>query len=158
MKAPLYIIVDVSGSMFEWGKNLIANNTVRAIDQYIRLGKSNVEIKLVAWRKDASIIDWKLDDELPPSLMTCEGCANADALIALLEKTPDAKIVIITDGFWSSADAKKIKRWKKNLPADTLRILKIGSDSNPMLKGDEVFPVEDLFAALDGWLQGGDEW
>ena len=80
MKEVLYIIVDVSGSMFEWGKNLIANNTVRAVEQYIRLGKSNAEIKLVAWRKDASIIDWKSDDELPPSLVTCEGCANADAL------------------------------------------------------------------------------
>jgi hypothetical protein len=158
MKAPLYIIIDVSGSMFEWGKNLIARNTVRAVEQYIRLGKANTEIKLVAWRKDASIIDWKSDDELPPSLVSCEGCANAGALIALLGKMPAAKIVLITDGFWASADAKKLKRWKRNLPADTLRILKSGADSNPMLKGDEVFPVEDLFAALDGWLEGGDEW
>ena len=158
MKIALYIIVDVSGSMLEWGKNLIARNTVRAVEQYVRLGKANAEIKLVAWRKDASIIDWKSDDELPPSLVSCEGCANADALIALLEKTPGAKIVFITDGFWASADAKKLKRWKKNLPADTLRILKSGADSNPMLKGDEVFPVEDLFAALDGWLEGGDKW
>ena len=158
MTYSLYIIVDVSGSMFEWGKNLIARNIVRAVEQYIRLGKANAEIKLVAWGKDASVIDWKSDDELPPSLVSCEGGANADALIALLEKTPDAKVVLITDGFWASADAKKLKRWKKNLPADTLRILKIGPDSNPMLKGDEVFPVENLFAALDGWFEGGDEW
>jgi hypothetical protein len=37
---------------------------------------------------------------------------------------------------------------------DTLRIIKIGTDANPQLKGTDVFSSEELFAALDGWQEG----
>ena len=64
-----------------------------------------------------------------------------------------AKFLLITDGFWSQDDAKALKRWKEGLQTDTLRVIKIGADANPQLKGADVFAAEDLFAALDGWLE-----
>lgn len=63
--------------------------------------------------------------------------------------------MLLTDGFWSLADARELKRWKQGLQPDTLRVIKIGADANPQLKENDVLPVEDFFAALDGWLEGG---
>jgi hypothetical protein len=51
-----------------------------------------------------------------------------------------------------------LERWKDGLSSNTLRIIKIGADANPQLKGPELFSSDDLFAALDGWLQEGEEW
>jgi hypothetical protein len=155
MKTHLYIIVDVSGSMSEGGKCLIARGVVRAMEQYFRLGYGCADLKLVAWSKEARVVEWIPDKEFPPEMLVCEKAANAEALITLLGEQPDGKVLLITDGFWSQADAKALKLWKKNLKQDGLRIIKIGADANRQVKGADVFAAEDLFAALDGWLERG---
>ncbi len=155
MKTSLNIIVDVSGSMSEGGKHLIARGVVRSLEQYFRLGYGCADLKLVAWNKEARIINWIPDKELPMELLRCEGMANAKTLITLLGEQPKGNVLIITDGFWSQDDAKALKRWKKNLQRDTLRIIKVGADANPHLRGTDVFASEEIFCALDGWLKGG---
>lgn len=151
----LYLACDTSGSMSEGGKHLIARGVVRAVEQYLRLEYGRASLRLVAWCKEARVVKWIADDEYPPEMLHCEGTANADALLALLGEQPDGKVLLITDGFWSQEDARALKRWKEKLRLETLRVIKIGADVYPQLKGEDVFAAEDLFAALDGWLEGG---
>ena len=154
-KPPLWVVCDSSGSMSEGAKHLIARGVARVTEQYFRLGYGSADLKLVAWNKEARFVDWIPDKEFPPEMLVCESAANAEALITLLEGQTDGKFLLITDGFWSLDDAKALKRWKAGLPRDTLRFIKIGADANPHLKGADVFAAEELFAALDGWLEGG---
>jgi len=153
--ATLHVVVDTSGSMAEWGKHLIARGVVRAVEQYVRFGYANADLRLVAWNNKALVIDWQPDQEFPQELMVSKGSANANALLSLLGTKPGGKVLLLSDGFWPRVDAKELKRWKERLQPDTLRIIKIGADANPQLKGTDVFAAEDLFAALDGWLEGG---
>jgi hypothetical protein len=155
VKINLYIIVDVSGSMSEGGKYLIARGVARAMEQYFRFGYGCADLKLVAWSKTARVVEWILNKEFPPEMLVCKKAANAKALITLLGEQPDGKFLFITDGFWPQDDAKALKRWKESLQQDTLRIIKIGADANPQLKGADVFAAEDLFTVLDGWPEGG---
>ena len=151
----LHLVVDTSGSMAEWGKHLIACGVARMLEQYLRLGYGCADMKLVVWGTEAQVVEWQTDQEFPPEMFASKGTANANALIAHLEKQPGGKVVLITDGFWSQADAKALKRWKECRQPDTLRVIRVGADANPRLRGADVFAAEDLFAALDGWLEGG---
>jgi hypothetical protein len=141
--------------MSEGGKHLIARGVARATEQYFRLGYGSADLNLVTWSKEARVVEWLTDKEFPPEMLVCEKAAKAEALITFLGEQPDGKVLLITDGFWSQDDAKALKRWKEGLQKHTLRVIKIGADANPQLKGADVFVAEDLFAALDGWLERG---
>jgi len=151
----IHLVCDTSGSMAEWGKFFIARGVVRAIEQYLRLGYGRADLKLVAWSNETRIVDWHPDQEFPQELLATAGAASAKALVTLLGTEPGGKVLLLTDGFWSQADARELKRWKDQLQPDTIRVIKIGADTNPQLKGNDVFLAEDFFAALDGWLEGG---
>lgn len=151
----IHLVWDTSGSMGEWGKLLIARGVARAIQQYLHLGYSNADLKLVAWCNEARVLEWCSDQEFPPELLASGGAPNTNALVSLLGTEPRGRVVLLTDGFWSQADARELKRWMRGLQTDTIRVIKIGADANPHLKGNDVFAVEELFAALDGWLEGG---
>lgn len=151
----LYLICDISGSMSEGGKRLITRGMARAVEQYYRLGYCKGEIKLAAWSKEARIVEWITESEFPSEMFDCKGAVNVEALIELLGERIDGKVLIFTDGFWTHDVETALKRWKKQLLPDTLRIIRIGADANTHLKGFDVFSAEDLFAALDGWLERG---
>ena len=155
MNQILWLVWDASGSVVENGKCFIARSVARMAEQYCRLGYGCADLKLVAWNNEARVVDWIPDQEFPPEMVVCESAAHAKALISLLGAQPDGKVLLITDGFWSQDDAKALKRWKESLQQGTLRVIKIGADTHPQLKGADVFAAEDLFAALDGWLEGG---
>ncbi len=148
----LYLVCDTSGSMAEGGKCMLTRGIVRAIEQYVRLGCGTAEIKLVRWDTVAALVEWNPNDEFPEEFLQCGGSANAAALRELLRTESNGKILLLTDGWWSNDDAFALKKWKRTMPSDTLRILKIGADANPSLKGCDVFSAEEIFAALDGWL------
>jgi len=150
----LYLVCDTSGSMSEGGKHLITRGIALAVEQYFRFRQCKGEIKLISWDKEAQIVNWLPGDEYPPQMLECKGAANAKALVDLLGRQVDGKILLLTDGFWTRENEAEIKRWKRLLPQDALRIIKIGADANIHLKGDYVFSAEDVFAALDSWLEG----
>lgn len=152
----LHLVCDISGSMSDSGKPFIMRTLVTTVAQWAWFGYGRTEISLWAWASEARCIsDWRKKSEFPAELLSCRGTANGAALIQLLGDKPDGKVLLLTDGFWSRDDAKTLKRWKDCLSSDTLRIIKIGADANPQLKGIDVFSSEELFAALDGWLEGG---
>jgi hypothetical protein len=142
--------------MSDGGKPFIMRTLVTTVTQWVRFGYGHAEITLWAWTSEARrISDWNTKNEFPVEIICCEGSANSASLIQLLSKKLEGKVLLLTDGFWSRDDMKNLKRWKDCLPLDTLRIIKIGADANPQLKGTDVFSSEELFAALDGWLEGG---
>ena len=152
----LHLVCDISGSMSDGGKPFIMRTLVATVAQWVLYGYGHSEIALWAWASETCPIpDWSAKSEFPVELLSCAGTANSTSLIQLLGNKPDGKVLLLTDGFWSQDDAKTLKRWKDCLPSGTLRIIKVGVDANPQLKGVDVFSSEELFAALDGWLEGG---
>lgn len=150
----IYLVWDTSGSMAEWGKHLVARGVARATEQYLRLGYGRGEIKLVAWSNEVRLFDWHADEEFPLEMLISKNPGDVKALITFFGTEPSGKILLLTDGFWSQADAREFQRWKECLKANMLRVIKIGADANPQLKGKEVFTAEDFFAALNEWLEG----
>ena len=94
-----------------------------------------------------------MTDDYPEHMLVCRGTSSVTALTRLLGDSPDGKILLLTDGFWPSTEARHLKQWRARLPYDSVRVIKIGADANPQLKGPDVFLTEDLFAALDEWLE-----
>lgn len=152
----LHLVCDISGSMVECGKPFIMRTTVLAVAQWSRLGYARAEIRLCGWASEIrQFLDWSTKDEFPAELLSCGGPSNGKALIQWLGEKPEGKILLLTDGFWTWNDARVLKHWMECLPLDTLRVIKIGADANPRLKGPNVFAPEELFVALDDWLEGG---
>lgn len=163
----LLLVCDVSGSMSENGKPMLLGGAARLVEQCIRFGYAAADLRLVSWGASAEEIPWNPDDEFPERLLSPQGSSNAASLLEFLATAPEAAVLIVTDGWWPSAEARKLRMWKRSQPPDTLRILKIGADANPQLKGPDVFGPEDIFSLFDGWLPGpgnvdgeesGDEW
>ncbi len=149
----VYLVCDTSGSMAESGKRFILRNMIRAIDQYFRLQKNPVEIKLIPWGKEAMIAKWTPGQEVPEALLLCEGDASGEALAEKVQGLHDGYFVILTDGYWPPATRKQIGAWSKGLAPNHFRIIKIGEDADPRLKGPSVFTAEDLLPALKGWVE-----
>lgn len=150
----LWLICDVSGSMLEAGKRLVVRGLVRQVEQYVRFGyAAEIDLKLVAWHTDATVIPWAPGDEVPPHIFECGGSADGAAFVRLFSgpRSRD-KFLLFTDGFWSEQSRVAIKQWKSERDPNDLRIITIGADANPKLKGPDVFESEGFFAAMDGWL------
>lgn len=150
----LWLVCDASGSMIEGGKRLIVRGLLRQVEQYFRLGYApRVELKLVVWNDAAAIVPWQPGDEVPTDVLTCQGSVDASELTtALSASAVDDRYIIISDGFWTDDARQELKRWRESQAEDTLRVIRIGADSNPKLTGPEVFEAEDIFAAFEGWL------
>lgn len=151
----LHLVCDTSGSMIEDGKPFIIRTLVTSVAQWVLYGYGRTEIVLWAWGSDGCrIADWDTSSEVPDALILCAGTANSLSLIQSLGDKPNGKVLILTDGFWSRADARNLQRWMGCLPSNTLRVIKIGLDASSQLKGTDIFASEELFAALDGWMEG----
>jgi hypothetical protein len=145
--------------MSEGGKPFIMRTLVTTVAQWVLYGYGRAEITLWAWGSEARRIpEWSARSEFPEELLLCSGSASCLSLIQSLGDKPDGKILLFTDGFLSRDDARALKRWKDNLPSNMMRIIKIGADANPQLKGLEIFSSDELFYALDGWFEEDEEW
>lgn len=150
----LHLVCDVSGSMGEGGKPFAMRTLVMAVAQWVELGYGGAKLRLCSWASEArDFPQWSGKDEFPAELLSCNGITNCEALIQFLGEKPDGNVLLFTDGFWSHGSEKLLRRWRECQPPGTVRIIKIGADSNPQLRGTDVFEAEDFFAALDGWLE-----
>ncbi|CAL8479457.1 VWA domain-containing protein [Caballeronia sp. S22] len=151
----VHLVCDISGSMSDSGKPFIMRTLVTTVAQWARLGYGQTELTLSTWGAEVrEHTDWRAEHECPAALLACEGSSSADALTGLLEANRDDTFLLFTDGFWAQGVEKQLKQWKGCLPPGAFRIVKVGADANPRLKGEHVFAAEDLLAALDG-LSGG---
>lgn len=149
----VWLVCDTSGSMIEGGKRLIVRGLVRQVEQFLRLGYGPPkEVRLVLWAEQVNDHYWDPQDEIPGELFECTGSAKGKELVEFLGDSDGVKVLILTDGFWSDESRQAIEVWRSGLPKNTLRVLKVGADANPRLKGDYVFESEDFFSAMDRWL------
>jgi hypothetical protein len=152
----LNLVCDISGSMGDGGKTFIMRTVVMAVAQWVRLGYAHAEIRLNSWASDTlDFLDWNTKDEWPAKLLSCGGISKGEALIQWLGEKPEGRVLLFTDGYCTWDKARGLKHWMECLPPDTLRVIKIGTDANPQLKGPNVFAADDLFIALDDWLERG---
>lgn len=161
----LYLVCDVSGSMSEGGKRMLMRGLVRTIEQYIRFRYGAAILKLVIWRDVATLVEWGFDDEVPDEVLNCHGSANVVSLRNLIESQPKGQVLLLTDGALSVEESRNLCRWNRALPTNALRLIRIGCEENPLLRGVTVFESEQVFEALDDWMpraQNGnkeeDEW
>ena len=146
----LYIVCDMSGSMNEsCGKFLLMRGVIRAVEQFFRLGYGHADLKTIFWNSKVNLPDWDFNNGIPAQITDCYGKANINMLRDYLALQSAGKMLILSDGWF---DLNDLVKWGKALPHNTLKIIKIGSDANPLLKGEGVFSPDDLFLALDKWL------
>jgi hypothetical protein len=148
----LHLVCDVSGSMGDSGKPFIMRTLVMAVAQWTRLGYGAAELMLSSWGAEVrGCADWNARMELPADLLACGGASDCEVLTRMLEEKRDDAFLLFTDGFWPQGADRQLRRWKACVPPGALRIVKVGADANPRLKGEHVFTAENLLAALDGW-------
>lgn len=152
----IHVVCDTSGSMGDAGKALTMRTWVMAVAQWMQYGYGGTEVKLYGLNSEVhNFFDWNVKTEFPIELLSCFGSSNFEALIQVFGEKFTGKILLLSDGYFSQSDAKLFKKWKETLPLNTLRIIKIGVDANPQLKGSDVFAAEEFFAAMSGWLESG---
>lgn len=150
--ATVYLVCDLSGSMAESGKRFIVRNLIRTVDQFYRLQRLKPEIKLVAWSEETIVAKWEPGQEVPDAILTCSGSASGESLVGKLGSPSDGYYMLLTDGYWDIATRKRIGAWSREMQRGHFRIVKVGEDADPRLKGPSVFTAEDLLAALKGWV------
>ena len=131
---------------------MLLRGIARAVEQYFRLGYGRADIKLVLLNAKAVVVEWNPDDEFPEELLNCSGSLNLAELYSLLGSKPDGKILIITDGSWSQDDIHFVRKWIQKAPPDTIRIIKIGAETNRIWRKDELFSTDDFFSVFDSWF------
>lgn len=152
--ATTYLICDLSGSMAESGKIFVVRNLIRTVDQVARLRNAKHEVKLVLWSNKVEMTDWTLGDDVPQDLMQCQSSGlSGTALEEALSVTPEDFLMLFTDGYWSDGARRALGTLTGMLPQGHFRIVKVGEDAEPRIKGPSVFAAEDLLAALDGWVE-----
>lgn len=152
MTPSLWLVCDRSGSIREEARRFVVRNLARGVEQFVRLRPDTcLSVKLILWNDTVTVVDWAKDDEFPNYFLDCAGSLDASVLTAMSEISKSDKILIITDGSWSSDTTLEIDDWRmqNNL---SIRFIKIGSDSGARLVGPDVFSAENLVSALEGWL------
>lgn len=151
--AKVYVICDMSGSMIEDGRRFIVRNLMRTVDQYFRLHDSAPELFIVHWSSIVDVMKWDPGQDFPEEMLACWGKTSGEALADKLSGIADGYFMLITDGYWAHETAKIIATWSRTLPDGHFRILTVGVDANPELKGPNVFRGEDVLAALNNWAR-----
>lgn len=150
----LHLVCDTSGSMSENAKPFVVRTCVLTVAQYVRLGHASADVTLHRWADDLEEAPgWTVDDEFPVAFHQCAGRTSAQPLVGL-ELTDADRVLLLTDGLWMPREAREISAWRRALPERLLRVVKVGSDAHPRLTGADVFPPDEILAALSGWLPG----
>lgn len=151
----IHLVCDTSGSMGYAGKAFTMRTVTQTIAQWIYLGNIEADLKIYSWGVDTLYYErWNVIDEFPEEMLSCKGSSVGQSLIEILGVSPLGKVLILTDGFWGSDTERQLKRWRNALAPDAVHFIKIGADSNPQLKGHNVFATEDWLAALEPWSGG----
>lgn len=152
----LYLAIDTSGSMEESDKRLIARSIVLFIAQYCRLGYAEAELHLLAAGAAPRFVEWKPEDEYPEALLDCDGTIDMQALAGLLPPD-DGRLILVTDGSWATSERRQFDALVNSRPADSVRIVKVGSEPVYNLQAfkvrEMVFDAEKILEAIDGWLR-----
>lgn len=167
MKAPLYIIVDVSGSMNEMGKIHLQRNLCRYAAQLRLIDQekySDADIRFYQWAQNVSEVALQSDGDIPA--LNAEGSSNlcvlSDFLSEYLKDTRRSMVLILSDGSFDRDDFKKFLEWKTTHTPTLIRTVAVGADAD-LLKlkkistNNTVYLSENIASAIDSTIFGSDK-
>lgn len=167
MKAPLYVIVDISGSMNEMGKIHLQRNLCRYAAQLkmIDQGKySDVDIRFFQWAAEVSEIVIQDDGDIPA--LTPKGSSDlialSDFLSARLSNGQMLRAIILSDGNFANSDISSFQKQLTTFPDLLLLTIATGADAD-LLKlkkissNNSVYLSENISAAINSTILGTDE-
>jgi hypothetical protein len=167
MKAILYIIVDVSGSMNEMGKMHLQRNLCRYAAQLQIIDQDRyayIDIRFYQWASSVSKIVVQSDGDIPT--LTAEGSSNLNTLSGFLYQnlngSENLRGLILSDGNFANSDILNFQKQLNSSPSLILRTVAVGADAD-LLKlkkissNDSVYLSENIARAIDSTLFGSDE-
>jgi hypothetical protein len=167
MKALLYIIFDVSGSMNEMGKIHLQRNLCRYAAQLRLIDQekySGSDIRFYQWAQNISEVALQSDGDIPA--LNAEGslnlCVLSDFLSQHLKDIGRTRILIMSDGNFSNSDISSLKKKLSSFPDLIIRTVAVGADAD-LLKlkkistNNTVYLSENIASAIDCTIFGSDE-
>lgn len=167
MKEPLYIIVDVSGSMNEMGKIHLQRNLCRYAAQLRGIDQqkyADLDIRFYQWAQDISEITIQSDGDIPA--LNAEGSSNlcdlSDFLSQHLNDTGSARILILSDGNFPNIDIESFQNQLSTFPDLIVRTVAVGADAD-LLKlkkistNNSVHLSENISSTIDSTIFSSDE-
>lgn len=165
MKALLYIIVDVSGSMNEMGKIHLQRNLCRYAAQLQGKEKyANLNIRFYQWTQDISEITIQSDGDIP--VLNAEGSSNlsvlSDFFSQQLNNIERSRILILSDGNFENSEISSFQKKLSLHPGLITRTVAVGADA-ALLKlkkistNNSVHLSENISSAIDSTIFGFDE-
>ena len=167
MKVPLYIIVDVSGSMNEMGKIHLLRNLCRYAAQLRLIDQekySVADIRFYQWAQNVSEVALQSDGDIPA--LNAEGSSNLCVLSGFLSKylkdTGRSMVLILSDGNFPNSDIVSFQNQLSTLTDLIIRTVAVGADAD-LLKlkkistNNTVYLSENIASAIDGTIFGSDE-
>lgn len=165
MRSPtLYVVLDQSGSMDEMAKIQVAINVLAFIRECQRLHLCAERwafsgIRFVQWGESSTLAD--LPDLVEMPTPHARGRATIPNLITALDEElvntngRDLRLLLLSDGAFSNADARLLKDWVKRREVAP-RAIAIGADAarstlDGILGKNAVFLPQDVALALTGW-------
>lgn len=167
MKAPLYIIVDVSGSMNEMGKIHLQRNLCRYADQLRLIDQdkySGADIRFYQWAQNVSEVALQSDGDIPA--LNAEGSSNlcdlSDFLSQHLNDAGSARTLILSDGNFPNSNIVSFQNQLSTFSDLIIRTVAVGADAD-LLKlkkistNNSVHLSENISSAIDSTIFGCDE-
>ena len=167
MKVPIYIIVDVSGSMNEMGKIHLQRNLCRYASQLQLIDPekySDLDIRFYQWAQIVSELVLQSDGDIPA--LNAEGssklCVLSDFLCQHLNNTGRARILILSDGNFPNSDIVSFRSQLRTFPDLIIRTVAVGADAD-LLKlkkvstNNTVYLSENISSVIDSTIFGSDE-
>ena len=167
MKEPLYIIVDVSGSMNEMGKIHLQRNLCRYAAQLRLIDQekySGSDIRFYQWAQNISEVALQGDGDIPA--FNAEGslnlCVLSDFLSQYLNDTGRLMVLILSDGNFPNSDIVSFQNQLGTFSDLIIRTVAVGADAD-LLKlkkistNNTVYLSENIASAIDSTIFGSDE-
>lgn len=167
MKAALYIIVDVSGSMNEMGKIHLQRNLCRYAAQLQLIDQekyADFDIRFYQWTQNISETALQSDGDIPA--LNTEGSSSlsvlSDFLSQNLNDTGRSMVLILSDGNFSNSDILSFQKQLSSFFGLIIRTVAVGADAD-LLKlkkistNNSVHLSENIASAIDSIIFGSDE-
>lgn len=167
MKVPLYIIVDVSGSMNEMGKIHLQRNLCRYAAQLRLIDQekySGSDIRFYQWAQNVSEVALQSDGDIPA--LNAEGSSNlcdlSDFLSQHLNDAGSARTLILSDGNFPNSNIVSFQNQLSTFSDLIIRTVAVGADAD-LLKlkkistNNSVHLSENISSAIDNTIFGSDE-
>lgn len=167
MKPSLNIIVDVSGSMNEMGKIHLQRNLCRYAAQLALIEPdkyTDFNIRFYQWGLSVSEVHLKDDGDIP--LLEAKGSTSlsvlADFLSQKLTDSERLRVLILSDGNFSTLDIVSFKKLLSSYPEMVVRTVAVGADAD-LLKlkktstNNKVYLSENIASAIESTIFDSDE-